>query len=65
MDENKKTEFAAEKSAKTELKRPQGEKKRSINIVDIVLILIILAVILTVLFAFAPNANLNLNSTIF
>ena len=63
MDENKKSEFAAEKATKTESKRTQGDKKRSVNIVDIVLILIILAVAATVVLAFAPNATLHLNNS--
>jgi len=60
MDENKKTDagaVAAEKAVKSDYKKQKGEKKRSFNIVDIVLILMILTFAVIVVFFFAPNAD--------
>ena len=65
MDENKKTDVGTpvvEKAAKSEYKKQKSEKKRSFNIVDIVLILMILTFAVIVVFFFAPNADFHWGS---
>ncbi len=62
MDENKKTEGSAataEKAGKTEYKKAKGDRKRSINAVDIVLILMLLSFVVIFVFLFAPNPGLD------
>lgn len=62
MDENKKTEASAvnaEKTGKSDYKKSKGDRKRLINLVDIVLILMILSIIVVFVFVLAPGAELN------
>ena len=61
MDGNKNSRVPAGKPKKKESKRSPGEKRYSVNIIDIVLILMILSLVVMAVFAFAPNTNWTLN----
>ena len=61
MDDNKKNDAAAvapEKTAKPEHKRVKTDKKRSFNMVDVILIVMVLAFLSVVIFLFASNATI-------
>lgn len=68
MDDNKKsdlTEAAKEKTAKaarSEHKRVKSDKKRSFNVVDVILFLMILTFLSVVIFLFASNTDIEWGS---
>lgn len=60
MDDNKKsamTPEATEKGSKQEHKRVKGDRKRTFNLVDVILSLMILTFLAVVVFLFASNSN--------
>jgi len=62
MDDNKKAEVMAsgtEKNSKPEHKKAKSEKKRSFNVVDVILSLMILTFLSVVVFLFASNTDFN------